>query len=749
MPKNTEFRRIGGVRQMVVSDLDDLRAVLSLDEANWAINCIDIDLLRTDRKFLNLLDSDHDGNIRPDEVKKEIAWMLDVLRDGDGFEKSSDCLKLSAIDDSNPAGAKLLAAAKFILKNLGRSEENCISRSMIEDRDAFLACKVRNGDGVVTEAMLDERGAKLIGLVKKYVGATADRSGADGVDSALLDKFVTLVRAYIPWADASGSPEVRAFGDDTERVYSEYMAIEKDFDEFFNACRLLAFCPGTGSARLAGGDAVDLMNPASVDAFFASAPIANPNTEMVLDFGTLERNGNVNPLKAARARAFAEDPAVAGAIGGEFAEHGVLSCSAWTAFKKQMSSCRKHETEKPECLFEGEDIAMLREMSSDSVVAELRDAIEADRSVAECIQTCVDLSKLVLYQSYMREFLNHYVSISRIFESTTPSMLQIGRLVMDGRCFTLVTKVKNIAEHKRIASESNICSLYLEVQLAKEKMNIVAGVTSGNVKNLFLGKYGIFIDPDGHLWQAKVVDMIIQPASATEAFILPFVKFGQFVSKQVDKFFSTKSQDGLGKLEKGLPVVNAEVKPASSPVSGSMLLMGGGIGIAALGSSVAFIIKSMAGVMFVHVLLFVLAIVVIFGGPVVLNSLVKLHRRSLSKFLEAGGCAVNRSLRITGDMGRMFTYIPVLETIPGIDYGERNAMHVRAVRRGVNIGLIAVGAIAILVLAWFGLCWIAGWSPIPSFMRGKDAAVSEKVTPSPVETENAPVVVDGQGAKSK
>ncbi|MBR3505447.1 MAG: hypothetical protein IKO02_00190, partial [Lentisphaeria bacterium] len=42
--------------------------------------------------------------------------------------------------------------------------------------------------------------------------------------------------------------------------------------------------------------------------------------------------------------------------------------------------------------------------------------------------------------------------------------------------------------------------------------------------------------------------------------------------------------------------------------------------------------------------------------------LLKLFRRSLTRFLEANGCALNREMRLTLALGRIFTYVP---RIPG------------------------------------------------------------------------------------
>ena len=59
-----EFRFIGGAWQPIVENFEQLKAVLELDEAWFAITGIDITSLRADQKFLAYLDSDKNGKIR-------------------------------------------------------------------------------------------------------------------------------------------------------------------------------------------------------------------------------------------------------------------------------------------------------------------------------------------------------------------------------------------------------------------------------------------------------------------------------------------------------------------------------------------------------------------------------------------------------------------------------------------------------------------------------------------------------------
>ena len=77
MQKNVmTYSRVGGNYQLCVKRFEDLPAVLDLDEAFWALNCIDVNSLRIDRRFLNFVDSNNDGKIRTDEIREAVRFLL-------------------------------------------------------------------------------------------------------------------------------------------------------------------------------------------------------------------------------------------------------------------------------------------------------------------------------------------------------------------------------------------------------------------------------------------------------------------------------------------------------------------------------------------------------------------------------------------------------------------------------------------------------------------------------------------------
>ena len=129
----------------------------------------------------------------------------------------------------------------------------------------------------------------------------------------------------------------------------------------------------------------------------------------------------------------------------------------------------------------------------------------------------------------------------------------------------------------------------------------------------------------------------------------PFRQFTNFIRKQIDKF--TKSREG--KLEKSF---NA---PSASGMTRDLLL-GGGIAIAALGSSFAYITKALSQVKPAHILVALAGIAAIVLLPGIIAGFIKIRKRDMSVLLEASGWAVNVHMRLSATLGRLFTHVPNL-----------------------------------------------------------------------------------------
>ena len=88
------------------------------------------------------------------------------------------------------------------------------------------------------------------------------------------------------------------------------------------------------------------------------------------------------------------------------------------------------------------------------------------------------------------------------------------------------------------------------------------------------------------------------------------------------------------------------------------LLAGGGIALAALGSSAAFVVKTFASLTWQSTLAGVLAAVAAVAVPASLVAHLKLRRRDLSAILEASGWAINARMRLTRRQADYFTCVP-------------------------------------------------------------------------------------------
>ena len=114
----------------------------------------------------------------------------------------------------------------------------------------------------------------------------------------------------------------------------------------------------------------------------------------------------------------------------------------------------------------------------------------------------------------------------------------------------------------------------------------------------------------------------------------------------------------------GVQAAFAKKQPASqvpAAPSGQVLgglLAGGGIALAALGSSAAFVVKTFASLTWQSTLAGILAAVAAVAVPASLVAHLKLRRRDLSAIPKASGWAINARMRLTRRQADYFTCVP-------------------------------------------------------------------------------------------
>ena len=660
------FRKLGGKYQLLIAEPEDLRFIPGLDEAHWIATGAPSNSFTCDEIFLKHLDSDGNIRIRTDELKNALLWLFSVLTDISILSEKTPSLKLDYINTEKNAGRQIHSAAKRILSNIKAEDKTTISLEQTRNSQQILSSAKGNGDGVITpESLEDEKTIQLINNIMQTVGSADDASGQKGITAELLEKFMAEANAYIQWhdqgtlkKDEKKSP-IMIRGEKTVTAYASITAVKSKLDEYFTYCKMLKideaiekrFHPDEKTVN-----ELDMNNPDSMAAYMSSAPLAKPNKELILNL-----DENINSAYTIAISAFTNNVLPAS---GKLKQ---LSCKEWEAVKNEFANFAKWDTEKQGTIVESLGIDLLREYINGKLTKKLKPLFEEDLAVAEEIKQISSVEKLLLFKQFILDFANDFVSLSRLFDPALNSMIQVGRLVMDGRHFDLNVKVEDRAAHKKIAEKSNICVMYLSL-ISKNgntssTMNIATGVTSGNISNLYIGKKGVFFTPDGKEWGTEVVDFIQHPVSVSEALWMPFTKLGAFLKKQTDKFTSS----GYKNLEKGVgdgitnvgKTVSAP-QPAKTSWTGPLMLLGGGIGIAGLGSAFASVTNALKSISPMQVLLFFIIIVIVVALPIILAAVFKLRKRNIGMFLEACGWAMNSSMRLTYKMGLLFTNTPAL-----------------------------------------------------------------------------------------
>ncbi|MCQ9207331.1 MAG: hypothetical protein NG740_05610, partial [Omnitrophica bacterium] len=647
------FKNYGGSYQLRIQDAQDLEKIKVLDEAHWAATSAPINSLNCDSAFTSYVDTDQNGRIRTNELKAAQAWLFRFLANRSHLSEGIDVLDLNDINTSHLEGQKLRKVAELILTNLNSPGAKKISLAQVRDVQSIMASATNNGDGIIPpEATSDSDLAQFIISVIETVGSTLDASGKAGIGQEQLKVFFHETEAYLAWKTKDEIPkgdnatEVMPWGRETPQAYELMAGLEEKIEQYFAQCAMVRLDERTAhqmQLRQKELEEIDFTDKSIMKARMKDAPLAVPNPK-----GMLELEAAINPLYVERLFDFKEK-VLKRALGGPVKQ---LTQKQWEKVKNIFVSYQAWLKNKRGAKVEKLDANRLRTYLNGPYRKQVSELIAKDLAVADDLNQMHNLEKLILYQRWMMELANNFVSFSNLYNPQTPSLFEMGTLVIDGRQITFTMKIQDRQAHKKIAENSCMYLLYIEVTGRRDKdikFEVVAAVTFGTAGRLRLGKRGIFFTIDGREWDAQIVDIMENPISIGESVRAPFRQITSFVRKQVDKF--TKSREG--KLEKSFTA------PSASGMTRDLLL-GGGIAIAALGTSFAYITKALSQVKPTHILVALAGITAIILLPGIIMGFIKIRKRDMSVLLEASGWAVNVHMRLSATLGRLFTHVPNL-----------------------------------------------------------------------------------------
>ncbi|GAA4325711.1 hypothetical protein GCM10023144_08330 [Pigmentiphaga soli] len=697
MEHTWQFFRAGGVDQVAIRSGADVCHLDQLDQKLWVALACPTRGIEFDHQTLDLIDTDHDGRIRPPELLAACRWACERLRDPDVLLRRDGRLALAEIDDRTEAGAQLAATARRILELLGKPAD-AVGLDDVADRGRLLKAMRFNGDGIVTPATADE--GPLREAIQRIIdthGSVPDLGGEQGIDRARADSFFEEAAAIRQWRDrVAGDPSIVPLGDATTAAVQAVDAVSAKVDDFFARCRVAAYDPQAAAAL---NPSVEEYRALYADALtLGSDRIAHLPLAQVEPGRTLPLRSGVNPAWAAALDALrtqAIEP-----LTGAPAE--ALTEAAWRQLQERLAPAREWLAAKPATHLDALDVAQLTAMLDAGIQAQVNALIESDLNIEPHHDDMQDLEKLLRLQRDLVHLLENFVSF-KDFYRREGAIFQAGTLYLDARSCDLTVRVDDAAKHAALAGLAKTYLAYCDCTRQGEKMTIVAAFTAGDVDFLFVGRNGVFYDRQGRDWDATIAKIIENPTSISQAFFSPYKKFVRMIEEQVAKRAAASDEAAQGRLgamatsvataDKAETAADAAKPPANKVDVGTVAAIG-----VALGSISAVLVGIFAKFVDLGwwIPVAVLGIVLAISGPSMLIAWLKLRQRSLGPILDASGWAINGRMKVNVRLGGSLS-----QTAHVPDNAKRSLNDPFAESHGKAYTLWTLAIIVVLaVLAW-------------------------------------------------
>ena len=272
------------------------------------------------------------------------------------------------------------------------------------------------------------------------------------------------------------------------------------------------------------------------------------------------------------------------------------------------------------------------------------------------------LRKLLLLHRDFYRLLRNFVSFEDFYDNDkkTIASFEAGTLVIDQRACHLCMRVNELPKHDAQAPLSGIYLLYCDCESKKlgKKMQIVAAMTQGEIKNLMVGKNAIFYDNEGNDYDAVVTKIIDNPISIRQAFWTPYRKFGNWIQEKINKSAAEKDAkafDNMTAKADSAADPNAEKKAAFDIAKFAGIFAAIGMALGMIGAALVSVAKGLQGFAWWQYILIIVCILLVISGPSMIMAWLKLRRRNLAPVLNANGWAVNADAIISVPFGRTLT----------------------------------------------------------------------------------------------
>lgn len=658
--------RQGKAYQLLVSDGQGLADVLELDEALWVASSAPGTTFRLDPQFLRCLNADSNSYVNTGELKRAVRWLLQMLPDKTEVTADFDGkLSLRSIDAGQPAGQALLQSARYILSETGAADQEHITLAQIREFFEIVKKRPLNGDGIVSLKCAGIAAHPLfLEAVQDAIAVTGgcqDVDGSTGISPAQFHEFFQGIPAYLAWqqvmAEAVSGDDRRLLplGAATPARLLLLNQHRQEVRHFFQLSRALAFDSRLQNRAMGTETRLSALDPANageVDAYLQQLPLAAPTPQCVLPL----HPAMLNPVRqnwVEQVRLLILEPLL-----GPGKE--TVSEAEWQQVEAAFVPYEAYLQTKPPLPLEKIPVERLRRhWAEPALPEECRNLSAKDAIVTEILNAAREVERLLLYRTWMIRFVNNFVSFPELYDRRKTSLFECGTLLMDGRWFNIAFPVDNLAAHQAQAKNSNLFILYVEVEKGTTPNPVVAvPVTTGSKGNLAIGKRGVFTDLEKKQYGAKVVQIIENPVCLREALFAPFTRVGKLMESKIENWSGATEKAFHSGVDKAvvLPAPGVPAAPAAAkPGDKSNAFLGLTVGFAAIGSSLAFISKTLAGMSPKSITLSLAGAMLVLLFPITLLAVIKLRRQDLSTLLEGNGWAINARMRLTNTQRRNFS----------------------------------------------------------------------------------------------
>ena len=284
------------------------------------------------------------------------------------------------------------------------------------------------------------------------------------------------------------------------------------------------------------------------------------------------------------------------------------------------------------------------------------DALAAAKAVFEPLRTL-----LLVHRDFYR-LLKNFVTFEDFYDTkqSVVASFQAGTLVIDQRACRLCIRVNDLPKHDAQAPQSGIYLIYCDCESKKlgKKMQIVAAMTQGEIKNLSVGKNAIFYDNAGNDYDATVIKIIDNPISIRQAFWTPYRKFGNWIQEKINKSAAEKDAKAFDDMKTKADSAadpNAPKKQAFDIAKFAGIFAAIGMALGMIGTALVEVAAGMKGFSWWQYLLILVCILLVISGPSMIMAWMKLRRRNLAPVLNANGWAVNADTIISVPFGVTLT----------------------------------------------------------------------------------------------